>query len=348
MPTLAGQVGGVRDILTEETGYPVVDALDPDAYVEQIEAMLSDPQEVTRRAKEFRRVTLERCSRENYEEQLRSILSRGAALAALENRNLFGSVGGEEVPSGSVEPTAGTEVDISLVLVAHHEGILAGISLRSLLEASDLANRDGIKTEVLVVLDRPNAATRAVFEDAPLHGWRVEETDYGDQGRVRNFAVGLTSGSYIAFLDGDDLWSENWLVSAHALCQQQPGRVIAHPEFDWFFQNNNNLLVHVDQTSEHFKPAFLRIANYWDALCLAPRSAYEDLPFRDRDIDGGFAFEDWQWNCETFESGFIHRVAERTIHFKRRRDGSQTLRASARKALMRPTALSDYVYYDSD
>jgi len=348
MPTLAAQVGGVRDILTEETGYPVLDALNPDAYIEQIGVMLSDPEEVTRRAKEFRRVTLERCSQESYQEQLRLLLGRDSVPGTPQSSGSSRSVGWEVAPSGRAKSTPGDGADISLVLVAHHEGILAGISLRSLLEAADRANREGITTEVLIVLDRANDATRAVFDDAALHGWCVEETDFGDQGKVRNHAIGLTSGAYIAFLDGDDLWSENWLVSAYDLCRQDPGRIIAHPEFDWFFQGNNNLLAHIDQTSPHFDPSFLRIANYWDALCLAPRAAYEAHLFADRDIDGGFAFEDWQWNCETFESGFVHRVAERTIHFKRRRPGSQTLKSSARKALMRPTALCDYAYYDSE
>ena len=61
-----------------------------------------------------------------------------------------------------------------------------------------------------------------------------------DQGKVRNHAVGLVSAGHVAFLDGDDLWSENWLVDAYRMCADDD-RVIGHPELNWFFENQQNL-----------------------------------------------------------------------------------------------------------
>ena len=232
--------------------------------------------------------------------------------------------------------------DISTILTAHREGMLAGISLHGTLNAMRLAEENGISCELIIVLDRPDDITREMFLSAPSESWRVEEVDWGDQGMARNHAVSLATGSHVAFIDADDLWSENWLVEAWKLCGKDPARIIAHPEVDWFFQENGNLFFHVDQTDPAFDPLILRFVNCWDALCMAPRKACLEIPFPSRDIGMGFAFEDWQWNCETLERGYVHRVVPDTIHFKRRRRVSQNVHASGRRALVRRTALFRY------
>ncbi len=236
-----------------------------------------------------------------------------------------------------------TVPEITCVITAHDEGALAGISLRSFLDATAEAEQAGLRCEKLAVLDRPGDPTRAVFAGADAHDLRVIETDFGDQGRARNAAVEQARGSYVAFLDGDDLWSLNWLVAAHRLCHERPGRVIAHPEFNWFFDQQASLLIKPDERDPGFSASdFLRLNNCWDALCLAPLSAYRDHPFCKRDVRAGFAYEDWHWNCETLAAGYHHRVAQGTIIFKRRREGSRTIEASSKKTLIRPTPLLAY------
>lgn len=232
--------------------------------------------------------------------------------------------------------------DISAVITAHREGTMAGVSLRSLISAVAVAREAGLVVEILVVLDDPNDTTRAVFADCVDDGISVLEVSFKDQGLVRNYAVGVSKGRYIAFLDGDDLWGENWLPTAFDMCQSEAGKIIAHPELDWFFGASNNLFFHADQTDPGFDPAFLRFGNYWDALCLAPREAYERHPYSHREVQQGYAYEDWLWNIETLDDGFVHRVVPGTIHFKRRRNGSQTMIASGSKTLTRPHRFFSY------
>ncbi len=234
--------------------------------------------------------------------------------------------------------------DVAAILTAHAEGVMAGLSFRSLLDAVATAREEGIDVEVLVVLDRPTAATAAMFAEADRHGVTVAEVSYADQGKVRNHAVGLTTADRIAFLDGDDLWSENWLVDAYRLCAGDE-MVIGHPELNWFFENQQNLYFLPDQTDPAFDPALLRIANPWDALCLAPRAAYVDHPFAPRAVADGYAYEDWHWMLETYLAGYVHRVVAETIHFKRRREGSQYVQARARSVLTRPSELLDYAWW---
>jgi len=237
--------------------------------------------------------------------------------------------------------------DISAILTAHREGPLAGISFRSLLAAVHRAEATGISTEILVVLDRPDEATQMVFADAEAEGWAITTTDLADQGMVRNHAVEQCRGRYLAFLDGDDLWSENWLVAGFQMCESDPGRVIAHPEVNWFFGVNNNLFFHVDQTEPQFDPHFLRVGNYWDALCVAPREAYSEHPFAERAVADGFAYEDWHWNLETLDAAVVHRVVPDTLHFQRRRAGSQTMLASGSKCMPRLHAVQTWAWAEA-
>ena len=74
--TVASRVGGVGDVVTEDTGWPVEDVLDPAAYVAAIERMCADPAEVTRRATNLKRHVEERFSPEVYLESLRTIVGR--------------------------------------------------------------------------------------------------------------------------------------------------------------------------------------------------------------------------------------------------------------------------------
>ena len=199
--------------------------------------------------------------------------------------------------------------DIAAILIAHAEGALAGVSFRSLLAAVRLATEAGLDVEMLVVLDEPDEATRAMLAEAERKGARLLEVSYGDQALVRNHCVRESRGRFIAF-----------------------------------FGERRSLSFPPDQTDPQFDPATLRVTNAWDALCLAPREAYLDHPFQARALDQGYAFEDWLWNLETVRAGYVHRVVPGTIHFKRSRSGSQFRRATANQSTTRPTPFHDYAW----
>jgi glycosyltransferase involved in cell wall biosynthesis len=235
------------------------------------------------------------------------------------------------------------QFEITAIITAHKEGCMLGTSLRSYLECINFAEKElNFKIEKIAMLDNANDFTKQMLGDSSSLDIQVFETEYGDQGLVRNFAVEKANGKYIAFLDGDDLWSYNWLVRAFEVCEINPGQIIAHPEYNWFFENNNNLFIHTDQESRFFNSEFLRFGNYWDSLSLTPRQIHIDHPYCERDVENGVAYEDWYWNIMTFQSGLKHKIVEDTIHFKRRRDGSQTLQASKNKTLPLNNSLFKY------
>jgi glycosyltransferase involved in cell wall biosynthesis len=72
--TVASSVGGVGDLITVETGFPVDDPVNPDAYVDAIARMVDDPRTVTLRARNFRSHTASLCARERYLSTLREAI----------------------------------------------------------------------------------------------------------------------------------------------------------------------------------------------------------------------------------------------------------------------------------
>lgn len=232
--------------------------------------------------------------------------------------------------------------DLTCVVTGHREGRIAAATLRSFNAAVEDAQAAGRSVQKLFYLDRPDEITRAVFEHFVSPEDELRVVDFGDQGRTRNAAIDRAEGRYTAFLDGDDLWSADWLVQALAFLQDAPETHIAHPAFNYFFEGQATIYQHIDQEDPAFRLALLRVANYWDALCVCPTAIHREIPFGARDIANGWAFEDWFWNCETIVAGKIHKIVPDTVLFKRRRKSSQTIAASQNRSMIRMNALLRY------
>lgn len=232
--------------------------------------------------------------------------------------------------------------DISAIISGHTEGRLAIASLRSMLLAVEEANKNGLSVQIIAVLDNPDSVTRSVFENFANENGVLLEVNYADQGASRNEALEKATGQKIAFLDADDLWCKNWLCDAFRFLEKAESGVIAHPEFNYFFEGQATVFRHIDQDDEEFQLDLLRLQNYWDALCMCDREVYKTFPFYKRELDKGWAYEDWYWNCETVAAGLRHKIVPDTILFKRRRSISQTVRASSNKSRIRNNALMSY------
>jgi len=231
-----------------------------------------------------------------------------------------------------------TTADLSVVVTAHSETVVCGPTMRSADLAVAAARARGYDVETVVALDQATGATRAFFDQARFDHWQRWEFDEGDLGRVRNAAVARSTGRYVAFLDADDLFSENWLaegVTALDAAAQEGRRVIAHPELNVMFDGGISVLVHIDQTSPLFTPYFAYLRNYHDSLCMTPREAHLAIPYVSRDIPNGLSFQDWQFSIESMAAGWEHVLVHDTIIFKRRRDTSLGQESSNRRSIVR-------------
>ncbi len=235
--------------------------------------------------------------------------------------------------------------DVTVVLTGHREGLLIHRTLRSILRAIDFAVQQGLRCEIVAVLDRPDQVTADYFERVNVPVLRVVEVDHGDPGLARNQGVAEAVGEYIAFIDGDDLVCQKWLGEAFSFAERQRAigrRSVLHPELNVFFGADWSILTHVDQESTEWSLASLFAANYWTTLAFTRRDDLVAVPYRASSIDSGFAYEDWQWNCSAVSAGMVHKVVPDTWHFLRLKGhGSRNRVAQERNLLIRPSPLFD-------
>lgn len=228
--------------------------------------------------------------------------------------------------------------DLSLVLTVHGETVVSGPTMKSADAAVAAARAAGATVECVMGLDNAKPAARAYFEQPAFDQWRRIDLAEGDLGRARNALLPRVTGDYIAFLDADDLFSENWLAEALALAQRETAagrRVVVHPELNWLFDAGASIFHNCAQDDPLFSPWFMALMHYYDSLCLAPRAAHEAFPYVSRDIPNGLSFQDWQFSVETMAAGWRHVVARDTIIFKRRRDNSLVTESTGRGSVLR-------------
>ena len=233
-------------------------------------------------------------------------------------------------------------IDVTAIITAHAEGLLVGPALASYWKAIEQARSAGLSVEPLVVLDRPTSLTRSMFGALPSDAVKVVINDDGDPGMTRNRGVKEANGKYVTFLDGDDLWGSQWISLSHAFCEANGSRVIGHSEMNLAFGEHRLVWFHEDSEAPDFDIGYQRIANYWDAMCFAPKAILEQFPFEKNAIRDGYAHEDWHWNNLTLEAGFSHRPVPGTVHMKRRRVGSQMTKCDENDAIVRPTAITSF------
>jgi glycosyltransferase involved in cell wall biosynthesis len=231
-----------------------------------------------------------------------------------------------------------TSTDLTLIVTAHNETLVCGPTIESADVAVEAARAAGYTVQTIIALDKATDETSDYFHQPDFDHWERWVMHEGDLGRVRNALVPQTSGRFIAFLDADDLFSENWLAEGLGVlveAEDRGERVIAHPEVNIIFDGGKYLLQNVDQDSPLFTPHFFYARNYYDSLCMTPREAHLEVPYIHRDIPNGLSYQDWQFAVESMAMGWKHVVVPDTIIFKRRRDFSLVTESNTRKSVLR-------------
>lgn len=225
----------------------------------------------------------------------------------------------------------------------YREGSAAIPSIISAWRAVEHAGTNGIEAELVLVLDRPDAATARLAERWASQGARIVNVNVGDLGAARNAGVETCDSEWIAFLDADDLWGEYWLTAAHAAAVEggsQKQLDVWHPAINIIFGDHHSLLHHLDSADVSFSWARFRLHNQWTALSFVRRSTLDAIPYPRNDLASGFGFEDWSWNEEVLRRGGRHRVVAETCHFIHR-SGDPSLLSQSQHALRTPYASAD-------
>ena len=234
---------------------------------------------------------------------------------------------------------------VSVILNCHDEGLLLRRSLESAIRSIDAAGL-GDACELIGIADKANKTTRQVLAAEASRITRVVETDFGDLGQARNAGVRAASGELLLFLDGDDLWSRNWVGAAWQEYTTLPADTILHPQCCVFFGASCELLVHPDWRDSYFDPRGLGARNHWISLCGVGRDIALDLPFPAVDREGGFGFEDWSWYRRTIAKGLRHATVPETAHFVRLKEGRSLQKAIARYDCIPSLEFAQYLAAD--
>jgi glycosyltransferase involved in cell wall biosynthesis len=193
--------------------------------------------------------------------------------------------------------------------------------------------------ELLAVLDNPNDLTREIFEAfaATRPDLKIKTVSHADLGFSRNTAAQQANGKWIAFLDADDIWCEQWLVLAHEAAEADPRKIAWHPEVNAYFGVTPNILLHVDMEDPAFRVADLAHTNLWTSLCFTSTDFLRSVPYAGTDLKNNIGYEDWCWNIDVVNNGGIHKVVPNTAHAVRTRSVSLVKQTTAAGCIPRPS-----------
>jgi len=232
-------------------------------------------------------------------------------------------------------------MDVSLVLNIHNETSYLRRTLRSCEEAARYAGAAGLTVELVMVLDRSPPATRAwvaAYRSDAFAAVQAVEVDNGSVGLSRNDGVRRAKGTYITTCDADDLMSFNSIVEMVETARQVGHKAIVFPEYLAEFGAKYNVVRYFDlRVVTPF--LFLEFHPYLSRICVH-RDIFAELNYEDARLSGGYAYEDWHFNCEALASGYDFVTAPRTVLFYRKRANS-LLSAADRQSVrqIRPSRL---------
>lgn len=233
------------------------------------------------------------------------------------------------------------DVDVSVIMPAHHEGRMVHPTIRSIFRTVDHAAKNGIRSEIIIVTDRPDAKTKAYFKQYEnSETIAIEDVDFGDPGLARNHGVSVSKGKYVTFVDADNLLGSNWIDASFDYLEKIGGGIVAHPEYHVVFDSENTIWKQVSSFDPAFDPRDFFEFNYWDVVCTVEREILLRYPHQPTMSTPAYGYEDWHFNCETIADGIAHHVVPQTAHFRRSKKTGSVFAASYEAGrVLRPSKL---------
>jgi glycosyltransferase involved in cell wall biosynthesis len=216
--------------------------------------------------------------------------------------------------------------DVSIIITAHNENRLAHPTLNSVFRTIKNAEEYGIKSELIIVLDRADTETKNYFQRYHNSKYQIYQTDFGDPGLSRNFGVKMAASKFITFLDADDLFSKKWVQMAYAEAKETQGLSVFHPEYVINFGSDEKIIRFMGPYENNSNPSFMIQHNCMNSVhFLTEKKLLIEKPFSATKLDSGFGYEDWHWYCEIIAMDIPIKIVPGTCVFYRKKDVSSRL-----------------------
>lgn len=239
--------------------------------------------------------------------------------------------------------------ELSIIVTAHAEGIIAHKTMCCVFENQKLLNENHIRSEIVVHIDNGTKETKEYFKRYQnMQNIRLFENDFLDLGKSRNFASRKANGKYIAFIDADDLISSNWLLSALQTIKKYKRPTLVHPEAVLDFGINithPRLWIQKNSKASKIENAKdLIVTNRWISTIAGLKQIFINFPYPP--TEHGFGNEDYEFNLATISAGIPHLTAPKTILFYRKKiSNSLLLQSATEKYVQRFSPLFDIEFY---
>jgi len=230
---------------------------------------------------------------------------------------------------------------LSILVAAHREGLIAHKTMRSILAAtSRLVEGD---FEIIVTIDNGDATTWDYFTRYKSNSSiSIHKISFGDLAHARNYAVEQAKGAYVATIDADDLVTPNWFQDGLALLKQATENVVLHTQYSVNFGTQDIIWEKFNSSTMGTDAVNMVQANRWDSAIITSKQILKDFPYEPN--GNGYGSEDWHFNSQTLAAGIPHHIVPQTALFVRRKDVSLMTEQTLNRSTLRYTNLLDFDY----
>lgn len=230
-------------------------------------------------------------------------------------------------------------IAISFLINAHREGAVLIPAIRSAKAAAEICKKQNISVEIILVGDNVDILTEKVISQNIATFDICDFVTYGNLGDSRRHGISLSSGEFLCFLDGDDVWQDTWPASAYLYAlSTQYLNTIYHTEVFAGFGSVNFFRLQIRTTDAIFHPLHLSTTWHFCNNLFAHRSIFVRIPIESYNHDEGYGSEDWHWSCETLAHGLARDYVPETVYFYRI-DSSKPGLGTLKGLVLKPAAI---------
>jgi teichuronic acid biosynthesis glycosyltransferase TuaG len=209
--------------------------------------------------------------------------------------------------------------DVSIVMPAYNAGKYIEQSILSVLEQTHP------HWELLIVNDGSTDDTQAIAENYAAKDDRIKVINQKNSrlGAARNAAINRAVGTWIAFLDSDDLWEAVKLEKQLALSKSHPEVSVIYTD-GWIFADEDpkKLIAYPTITGEVFSPEKMYrkeyIANYIPVLSVMAKRELVEKIGKQETSKFFYGCEDWDyWLRMAIAGGVFYGLDEKLFYYRR-------------------------------